>query len=82
MFGVGIGLASKTFLHLLVLHFLPLIVTTRPGGGETALIQTVVVADVFYVLCGNNVAAGDGMVAAVGGALQAPASSALQIVPC
>ena len=72
----------KTFFHLLVLYFPPLIVTTSPGGGETGLIQTVVSADMCSVPCRNNidaVAAVAGMVDVVGGAT---AGAALRIVPC
>ena len=65
-------LCHKTFLHLLVLHFSPLIVTTNPGGGETVLLQTVVYASVCSVPVHDTVAVGDagyGMVADVGGYL-------------
>ena len=40
--GVGIGRVSQLFLHLIILHFPPLFVTTSPGGGETYCLQTVV----------------------------------------
>ena len=75
----------KKFLHLLVQHFPPLIVTTIPGGGETGLFQTVVAAAVCSVPCHNTVsdgAVGDGMVATVCGALKHCAGAALRIVPC
>ena len=52
--------------------FPPLIVTTNPGGDEPGLLQTLVAAVVCSVPGRDNVAAGaagDGMVAAVGGAL-------------
>ena len=70
-------MCHKKCLHLPVLHSPPLIVATSPGGGETGLLQTVVVTAVVSVLCRNTVAAGAGMVADVGGALQTPAGSAL-----
>ena len=63
-------MCHKKCLHLLVLNFPPLIVTISPGGGETGLLQTVVVTAVVSVLCRNTVADGAGMVADVGGALQ------------
>ena len=68
-------MCHKKFLHLLVLHFLPLFVTTNPGGGGTGFLQTVVAAAVCSVPVCDTVAAGSagaGMVAAVGGALQTP----------
>ena len=80
-----IGLVSQKYLHLLVLHFPPLVVTTNPGGGETGLIQTVVAASVCSVPGLNTVDdwdSGYSMVAAAGGALQTPAGSALRIAPC
>ena len=76
---------SQKHLHLLVLHFPPLIVTTNPGGGETVLLQTVVTADFCSVPSLDTVsvvASGDGMVSAVGGDFKTPAGAALQIVPC
>ena len=75
---------SQFFLHLLVIHFPPLIVPTNPIGVETGLIQTVVAAAVCSVPVHDDVAAGDsgaGMVADVGGDLQNPAGASLQIVP-
>ena len=77
-------MCHKQFLHLLVIHFPPLIVTTNPGGDDTCLIQTVVSAAVCSVPCHNTVAggdAGDGIVAAVGGDFKTPAGAALLIVP-
>ena len=74
-------MCHKKHLHLLVLHFPPLIVTTSPGGGERSLLQTVAVADLRSVLCRNTVSAGAGIVAAFGGALQTPSGAALQILP-
>ena len=62
-------MCHKTFLHLLVLDFPPLIVTTSPGGGETGFLQTVVAAAVCSVPYRYNFvtgAAGYGVVAAVG----------------
>ena len=76
---------SQKYLHLLVLHFPPLVVTTNPGGGETGLIQTVVADSVCSVPGRDTVVsvdAGAGMVAAIGGSLQTPAGAALRIVPC
>ena len=78
-------MCHKTFLHLLALHFPPLIVTTRPGGGATGFLQTVVVAVLCYVPGRDTVAAGaagDGMVDGVGGALQTPDGAELRIFPC
>ena len=75
-------MCHKKFLHLLVLHFPPLIATTNPGGDETGLLQIVVAADVCSVPRRDTVDAGAGMVAAVGGALKTPAGTALQIVSC
>ena len=75
-------MCHKKCLHLLVLHFPPLIVTTNPGSGETGLLQTVVAAAVCSVPGRETVADRAGMVAAVGGALQNPAGAALRIVPC
>ena len=78
-------MCHKTFLHLLVLHFLPLIVTTRPSGGEKDLLQTVVASAVCYFPFRDTVVAGssgDGMVADVGGALKNPSGDALRIMPC
>ena len=75
-------MCHKKCLHLLVLHSPPLIFKISLGGGEIGLIQTVVVTSVVSVLCRNIVAAGAGMVAAVGGALQTSAEYALRIVPC
>ena len=75
-------MCHKKLLHLLVLHFPPLIVTTNPGSGETGLLQTVVAAALCSVFSHNTVAVGDDMVDAVGGALQTPSGSALLIVPC
>ena len=77
-------MCHKKFLHLLVLHFLPLIVTTNPGGGEKGLLQTVVAAAVCSVPVHDTVsdrAAGSGMVSDVGGALRTPSGTALLIVP-
>ena len=76
---------SQKVLHLLVLHFPPLIITNNPGGGETGLLQTVVAAAVCYVTGRNTVTdgdAGDDTVAAVGGSLQTPTGAALRIVSC
>ena len=75
-------MCHKKLLHLLVLHFPPLIVTTNPGSGETGLLQTVVAAAVRSAPGRKSVADRAGMVAAVGGSLQTPAGAALRIVPC
>ena len=42
-------MCHKKFLNLLVLHFLPLIVKTNPGGDETGLLQTVAAAAVCSI---------------------------------
>ena len=71
-------MCHKMFLHLLVLHFPPLIVTTNPGGGETGLLQTVVADAVCSVPGCNTVsvgAYGAVMVAAISGALQTSAGA-------
>ena len=78
-------MCHKKVLDLLVLHFLPLIVTTSPGGGDTGLLQNVVAADVCYVTGLDTVAAGaagSGMVDSVGEALQTPVGATLRIVSC
>ena len=78
-------MCHKKFLHLLVLHFPPLIFKTSPGGGNTGLLQTVVSTALCYIPCRDTFADGDsgsGTVAAVGGALKTTASAALLIVPC
>ena len=78
-------MCQKHFSHLLVLHFLSLIVITNPGGGDTGLLQTVVDAAVCSFPRRNTVDdgySGDGMVAAVGGALQTPDGTELRILPC
>ena len=76
---------SQNVLHLLVLHFPPLIVTTSPGGGDIGLLKDVVASAVSSFPGRDTVddeAAGDDMVAAVGGSLKTPAVAALLIVPC
>ena len=78
-------MCHKKFLHLIVLHFTPLIVTTNPGVGETGLLQTVVDDAVCSVPSRDTVAAGDsgaGMVATFGKDLQTRTGTALRIVPC
>ena len=57
---------SHIFLHLIVLHFPPLFVTTSPGGVETYLLQTVVDAADCYFRGRNTVAAVFGAVAYIG----------------
>ena len=57
-------------LHLLVLHFPPLIVTTSPGGGDTYWLQTVVSVDVCSIPSRDTVANRVGLVDAVGVALK------------
>ena len=77
-------MCHEKFLHLLVLYFLPLIVTTIPGGVATVLLQTVVADAVCSVPVRNTVDVGDtgdGVVTAVGGASQTSSEAALQIVP-
>ena len=59
-------MCQKKHLHLLVLHFPPLIVTTSPGGGETGLLQTLVAVAMCSVPGLNTVAAGSGIVSAAG----------------
>ena len=63
-------MCHNKFLHLLVLHFPPLFVTISPSGGETDWLQTVVAVSGYSVPGRNNVAAGVGMVDAVGVVLQ------------
>ena len=75
---------SQKCLHLLVLYFPPLIVTTNPVGGETDFLQTVVAVAVCSVPSHDTVAdgaAGDGIVAAVGESLQNTSGASLIIVP-
>ena len=76
---------AKSFLHLLVRHFPPLVVTTSPGGGEIGLLQTVVYVAVCSVPIRNTVAAGAyeaGMVDAVDVSLQTCVGTPSRIVPC
>ena len=68
--GWGLVLCQKTFLHLLVLHFPPLFVTTIPGGGDTYWLQPVVAVAECSFHSRNTVAAGVGMVDSVGVDLQ------------
>ena len=81
-------MCHKTFLHLLVLNFPPLIVTTNPSGGDTGLLQTVVAEDVYSAPGRDTVADGGagasraGIVSAIGEALQNPIGDALQILTC
>ena len=76
------------FLHLPVLHFPLLIVTTNPSGGETGLLQTVVAEDACSspgrdtVADGYAGASGAGIVSAIREALQNPIGDALQILTC
>ena len=61
---------SQNVLHLLVLYFPPLIVTTSPGGGGIGLLKNVVASAVCSFPGRDTVAdeaAGYDMVAAVGG---------------
>ena len=69
------------FLHLLVLQFPPLIVTTSPGGVESGLLQTMFSVDVNSVPDRDTAASGDVMVTDVGGDLQTPVGFASQILP-
>ena len=65
-------MCHKKFLHLFVLHCLPRITTTSPGGGTTGLLQSIVAAAVCSIPGRNTVdygVSGVGMVAAFGGAL-------------
>ena len=76
---------SQKVLHILVLNFLPLIVTTNPGGGEISLLQNLVSTVVCSVPIRDTIAAGAdgaGMFSAVGGALKTPDGAALKSVPC
>ena len=76
-------MCPKNKLHLLVLHFLPLVVTNNPGGDETGLIRTMVAAAVCSVPGHNTVSAGAdgaGLVSAVGVSLKTPSGSVLLIV--
>ena len=75
-------MCQKKVLHLLVLHFPPLIFTTISGDGETGFLQTVVSVALYSVPIHDNVAAGVSIVAAVGGDLQTPVGAELRIVPC
>ena len=79
---MGISLVSKKVLHLLVLHFLPLIITPNPDGGEKDWFQNVAAIFVCSVPGRNTVASGAGMVAAVGVALQTVVGAASRIALC
>ena len=70
MFGLGIGRVSQKVFTFTCSTFLPLIVTTRPGGGETDWLQNVVAVAVCSVPERDNVSAGDGMVTSVDVALK------------
>ena len=67
---------SQNVLHLLVIHFPPLIVPTSPCGGDTGSLQTMFDVSVFYVPGRDNIAAGSSTVVAVGGALKDPIGAA------
>ena len=71
---------SQNKLHLLVLYFMPLIVTTRTGDSEAGLLQNMVAVSMWSVLSRNTVATRDGMVAAVGESLQTPVGTASRIL--
>ena len=71
----------KTFLHLLVPHFPPLIVPTSHFGGETGSLQTVFDVSVFSVPGRDTVASGSSIVVGVGKALKDTVGAASQIVP-
>ena len=78
-------MCHKKILHLIVLHFPLLIVTTNLGGGEIGLLQTVVYVAVCSVPIRNTVAAGAyeaGMVDAVDVSLQTCVGTPSRIVPC
>ena len=64
------------FLHFIVLHFLPLFVTTSSGGVETYCLQIVVANAGCSLHCRNTVAAGVGLVTDVGVILQTLVGSA------
>ena len=75
---------SQKRIHLIFLYFLPLVVTTNPGGDERVLLKNLVAAAVCSVSDCNNVASGDagaGMFDAVCGAFQTPTGAALPSVP-
>ena len=75
--GNPLGVSQKV-LHLLVLHFPLLVITTSPGGGETGLLQTVVSFAVCSIPGRDTVAAGaaeSSVVTDVGGTLQTPAGT-------
>ena len=74
-------MCHKKVLDLLVLHFLPLIVTTSPGGGDTDFLQTVVDVAACSFPGRNTVAAGTDTVDAVGVALKTTVSAESQIMP-
>ena len=75
-------MCHKKLLHLLVIHFPPLIVTTSPGGGEMYFFQTVVAVDVCSVPVCDTVAPEAIMVASVGVDFQTPVGAASRIVLC
>ena len=75
-------MCHKKFLHLLVLHFPPLVVTTNSGGGETDLLQIVINFAVCSVPGRDTFSTGAGMVSAVGVALQTPVCAASKNVLC
>ena len=80
--GVGIVRVSQKKLHLIVLHFLALFVTTSPGGDETYCLQTVVYDSGWYFHVRDTVAIGVGMIAADVVFLQTIVGNASHIVLC
>ena len=73
-------MCHKRFLHLPVIYFYPLIVTTRLSDGETDFLQTLVAVAVCSVPVRDNVADGSCIVAAVGVTLQTHVCAASRIV--
>ena len=68
------------FLHLIVLHFLPLCVTNNPGGVEKYFFQTVVAAVKCSFHSRDTVAAGVGTISSVDVVLHTLVGAASRIV--
>ena len=70
IFGGGDQFCVTYCLHLIVIHFPPLFVTTSPSGGDTYCLQNVVAASDFSFHGRDTLISGVGGVAAAGVVLQ------------